>query len=191
MENILNRSIIALGYSFVFLFCLFFDQVFFEILGLILSIIVLFEFVEITNLPKITLIIGLLFYLILNFFIGENKVVSNVFLTISIVVNLFLMFSLLMKKSFRFNKAQNSFFLLSYLVLSLYFLFSIPTLSSSYNPLSILFLLVIIWSSDSAGYFFGIKYGKRKLMESVSPKKTVVGFVSGILSSIIVSIILL
>ena len=189
MENILNRIIIAFGYSFVFLFCLFFDQVSFEILGLILSIIVLFEFVEITKLPKRTLIIGLLFYLILNFFISENKFVINVFLTISIVVNLFLMFSLLMKKSFRFNKVQNSFFLLSYLVLSLFFLFSIPTLSNSYNPLSILFLLVIIWSSDSAGYFFGIKYGKRKLMESVSPKKTVVGFVSGIISSIIVSII--
>ena len=96
------------------------------------------------------------------FFIDENRIVNNVFLIISIVVNLFLMFSLLMKKSFRFNKAQNSFFLLSYLVLSLYFLFSIPTLSNSYNPLSILFLLVIIWSSDSAGYFFGIKYGKRR-----------------------------
>lgn len=189
MENIFNRSIIALGYSFVFLFCLFFDQVLFEILGLILSIIVLFEFVEITKLPKRTLIIGLLFYLILNFFISENEIIINVFLTISILVNLFLMLSLFTNKSFKFNKVQNSFFLLSYLVLSLYFLFSIPTLSNSYNPLSILFLLVIIWSSDSAGYFFGIKYGKRKLMESISPKKTVEGFFSGLVSSIIVSII--
>ena len=189
MENILNRSVVALGYSFVFLFCLFFDQVSFEILGLIFSIIVLFEFVEITKLPKKTLIIGLLFYLILNFFIGLNTIVNNVFLTISIIVNLFLMFSLFTNKSFKFSKVQNSFFLLSYLVLSLYFLFSIPTLSNSYNPISILFLLIIIWSSDSAGYFFGIKYGKRKLMESVSPKKTVLGFISGILSSIIVSII--
>ena len=68
MENILNRSIVALGYSFVFLFCLFFDQVSFEILGLILSIIVLFEFVEITKLPKRTLIIGLLFYFDSKFF---------------------------------------------------------------------------------------------------------------------------
>ena len=40
MENILNRSIIAFGYSFVFLFCLFLSEVSFEILGLILSIIV-------------------------------------------------------------------------------------------------------------------------------------------------------
>ena len=119
MENILNRSIIAFGYSFVFLFCLFLSEVSFEILGLILSIIVLFEFVEITKLPKRTLIIGLLFYLILNFFINDNKDVINVFLTISIVINLFLMFSLLMKKSFKFNKVQNSFFLLSYIVLSL------------------------------------------------------------------------
>ena len=146
--------------TLLFLYFVFFDQVSFEILGLILSIIVLFEFVEITKLPKRTLIIGLLFYLILNFFINDNKDVINVFLTISIVVNLFLMFSLLLKKSFKFNKIQNSFFLLSYLVLSLYFLFSIPTLSSSYNPLSILFLLVIIWSSDSAGYFLELNMVK-------------------------------
>ena len=31
MENILNRSIIAFGYSFVFLFCLFLSEVSFEI----------------------------------------------------------------------------------------------------------------------------------------------------------------
>lgn len=127
MENILNRSIIAFGYSFVFLFCLFLSEVSFEILGLILSIIVLFEFVEITKLPKRTLIIGLLFYLILNFFINDNKDVINVFLTISIVVNLFLMFSLLMKKSFRFNKAQNSFSIIVLSSFTLLFIFNTNT----------------------------------------------------------------
>ena len=79
MENILNRSIIALGYSFVFLFCLFSIEVSFEILGLIFSIIVLFEFVEITKLPRKTLIIGLLFYLILNFFINDNSIINQCF----------------------------------------------------------------------------------------------------------------
>ena len=127
MENI-DRSTIASD-TLLFLYFVFFDQVSFEILGLILSIIALFEFVEITKLPKRILIIGLSFYLILNFFIDENRIVNNIFLIISIVVNLFLMFSLLLKKSFKFNKIQNSFFLLSYLVLLIYFLFSIPTLS--------------------------------------------------------------
>lgn len=44
------------------------------------------------------------------------------------------------------------------------------------------FLLIFIsaWLTDSGAYFIGIKFGRHKLIEDVSPKKTVEGAVGGI-----------
>ena len=58
-----------------------------------------------------------------------------------------------------------------------------------FTCLALLFLLIIVWTSDSAGYFFGIKFGKRKLMKSISPKKTIEGLVAGLFFSMIISLI--
>jgi phosphatidate cytidylyltransferase len=40
----------------------------------------------------------------------------------------------------------------------------------------VLFLLVVVWSGDSAAYYVGRRWGKRRLAPVVSPKKTWEGF---------------
>ncbi|WP_448528394.1 phosphatidate cytidylyltransferase [Raineya sp.] len=54
-------------------------------------------------------------------------------------------------------------------------------------PLGILFCL---WASDTGAYFAGRKFGKRKLFERISPKKTWEGFVGGFLLSQVVAFVL-
>lgn len=46
------------------------------------------------------------------------------------------------------------------------------------------FPLVITWINDSAAFFAGRRWGKRKLIPAVSPGKTVVGAVAGTIASI-------
>jgi phosphatidate cytidylyltransferase len=46
--------------------------------------------------------------------------------------------------------------------------------------------LVLTWTSDTAAYFGGRTFGRRKLMPSVSPAKTVEGAVSGVIGTILV-----
>ncbi|MEE9167424.1 MAG: phosphatidate cytidylyltransferase, partial [Candidatus Neomarinimicrobiota bacterium] len=41
-----------------------------------------------------------------------------------------------------------------------------------------------IWISDSAAYAFGKKWGKKKILERVSPKKTITGSVAGLVSAV-------
>ena len=53
------------------------------------------------------------------------------------------------------------------------------------NLLSII-VFAAIWASDTFAYFVGRKFGKHKLLESISPNKTVEGFVGGVLGSAIV-----
>lgn len=48
-----------------------------------------------------------------------------------------------------------------------------------------LFPLWVTWSGDSAAYFFGKRFGRRKLAPRVSPGKTVEGGLAGVVGSIV------
>ncbi|MAR63230.1 MAG: hypothetical protein CMC45_05295 [Flavobacteriaceae bacterium] len=189
MTNFLNRSFIALIYSSIFLVCLFYNSTTFSVLGVIITILVIREFSRICNLSIIKSLIGIVTYILLIYFLNNNNELSYILLAISILTNIYLLFNLLMNKSFRFKKIPSFLLLLFHITLSLFFLFQLPILNNSYEPTYILFLLIIVWTSDSAGYFFGIKYGKRKLMKSISPKKTVEGLVASLFFSMIISLI--
>ena len=46
-------------------------------------------------------------------------------------------------------------------------------------------MIFSVWICDTAAYTFGTLWGKKKLIERISPKKTVVGFVGGIIGSFV------
>jgi len=54
-----------------------------------------------------------------------------------------------------------------------------------YNYQIILGSLLILWASDTGAYFAGTRFGKRKLFERISPKKTWEGFVGGAVLALI------
>jgi phosphatidate cytidylyltransferase len=60
----------------------------------------------------------------------------------------------------------------------------------NYAPWTIMGFFFIIWASDTGAYFVGRSFGKHKLAERLSPKKTVEGFIGGIGASAIVGYLL-
>ena len=50
--------------------------------------------------------------------------------------------------------------------------------------------LLILWASDSGAYFAGTRFGKTKLFERVSPKKSWEGFLGGAFSALVVAFVL-
>lgn len=48
-----------------------------------------------------------------------------------------------------------------------------------YNYEIILGILLILWASDTGAYFAGTRFGRRKLFERISPKKSWEGFIGG------------
>lgn len=66
---------------------------------------------------------------------------------------------------------------------------AIGSLSFAVPPGGVLliFPLVVTWASDIGAYFVGRALGKRKLIPSVSPGKTVAGAVGGLLASMLVA----
>lgn len=53
------------------------------------------------------------------------------------------------------------------------------------GALILIFPLVVTWMGDSAAYFAGSRWGRKKLLPAVSPGKTVVGGVAGLLTSML------
>lgn len=51
----------------------------------------------------------------------------------------------------------------------------------TYNPRLIVILMSLVWISDVGAYFFGSLFGRTPLAKSISPGKTVEGFLGGII----------
>lgn len=51
------------------------------------------------------------------------------------------------------------------------------------------FPLTATWLGDSAAYFAGSRWGRRKLLPSVSPKKSVEGGIAGLMGSVLVGVL--
>ncbi len=54
----------------------------------------------------------------------------------------------------------------------------------------LLLLLILIWITDSAAYFIGMKFGRNRGIFPVSPRKSLEGFIAGIVTPVLVCLIL-
>jgi phosphatidate cytidylyltransferase len=106
---------------------------------------------------------------------------------------LFTLFLFIMMGVMVFTKGNYSFEDLGFPFLSAFYIgigFK-NLLAARESSLFILFLaLFIVWATDSGAYFIGRKFGKTKLIPSVSPNKTVEGSLGGIVSAIVVAVIM-
>jgi phosphatidate cytidylyltransferase len=57
----------------------------------------------------------------------------------------------------------------------------IPHPSIIFSPGIIIGFFILIWANDTGAYLTGMSFGRHKLMERISPKKTWEGFLGGIL----------
>ena len=74
-----------------------------------------------------------------------------------------------------------AFIWLGFMLGSLSILRNMPNIGFSVT----LALFLSVWICDTAAFGFGMKFGKRKILPEVSPKKTWVGCFSGLISSVI------
>ena len=58
-----------------------------------------------------------------------------------------------------------------------------------YKPGFVILALCLSWLSDTGGYFAGRFFGKHKLYEAVSPKKTIEGAIGGLLGGVLGAVV--
>ncbi|WP_028296460.1 phosphatidate cytidylyltransferase [Olivibacter sitiensis] len=72
-----------------------------------------------------------------------------------------------------------------YALLPFAFFYSLAYLEGIYNAHYPLAFLIMLWCNDTGAYLVGRSFGKRKLFERHSPKKTWEGFFGGVLISLV------
>ncbi|MFC4557155.1 phosphatidate cytidylyltransferase [Virgibacillus kekensis] len=107
---------------------------------------------------------------------------------IMIFVLSLLSYTVLVKNKFTFDDA--GFILLSTVYVGMGFFYLIETrMLESEGLVSIFYVLLVIWATDTGAYFFGRAFGKKKLWPMISPKKTIEGAVGGIILAVAVGVI--
>lgn len=201
MNETLKRTISGAVYIALLLSSILFSTESFIILFGIFLIITIYEFSNLVSLNKIfSILFGTLLYssvVLVSHYNKETTAYLNntfktnldletniqqldlVLLAITIVVSikciLFLFYDSVQKVSI----SSKYLYLLGYITLPFLFIVKISFGTNDYNPKIIIGLFVLIWTNDTFAYLVGKSIGKHKLFERVSPKKTIEGFLGG------------
>ena len=106
---------------------------------------------------------------------------------ITIFVQLLLIKDLFSEKRIPLFQSKQYIITTFYLSSAFVFLVLIADYFSSYNPNILLGSFILVWVNDSFAYLIGKNFGKQKLFPSISPKKTVEGFLGGLFFACIAS----
>lgn len=81
-------------------------------------------------------------------------------------------------------------YLIGYVILPFLFITTISFGEKGYNSKIIIGLFILIWTNDTFAYLVGKTFGKHKLYERISPKKTVEGFIGGVVFAVLAGILI-
>ena len=96
------------------------------------------------------------------------------------------------KEKIPFANIAYTFLGLIYITAPFSFFSSLAFLSDggNYNYEIPLAFLLMLWANDTGAYLFGVRFGRRKLFERHSPKKSWEGFLGGVFTAVLVAILL-
>lgn len=187
MKEVIVRFLSGVLYVSIILFSLFMSREWYIGLLFILAILTLNEFLKLVNLK------GIIAYIILAlsiYFISYKEVNPTlilILLFITILVNVFILRDVLVLNKLTLFKSRRYFCIIFYIISGFLFLSLIPSISKDYEPKIVLGIFILAWANDTFAYLIGKSFGKRKLIEKISPKKTIEGFLGGIVGAILAS----
>lgn len=107
-----------------------------------------------------------------------------VLLSITLLIFIKCLFFLFDNKEQTIPKIWKYLYLIGYILLPFVFIVKISFGINNYNPKIIIGLFILIWTNDTFAYLVGKSMGKHKLYERISPKKTIEGFLGGVLFAV-------
>ncbi|SFZ89183.1 phosphatidate cytidylyltransferase [Flaviramulus basaltis] len=193
MKEILVRSFSGLLYVSLLIICLNFEQALIA-LFFVFGLICIGEFKKLiqlkSNIPYVIFIILYAVFgywqAVLNTNLGLNEA-TQILMVLSIFVELFLIKDLFSEKTIPLFATKRFILTTFYLSSAFVFLILIANYYEDYNPNILLGSFILVWVNDSFAYIVGKNFGKQKLFEKISPKKTVEGFLGGLFFSCVAS----
>ena len=207
MNETLKRSISGAIYVILLLASILFStnknfDSFFILFGIFL-IIAVFEFCGLVNINKTVPILfaGATYFLtyrianatkgeVLLYSIRYNQNIEKIVLFLVLLVSIKCLLFLFNENQTTLSSYSKYVYLIGYIILPFLLITKIPFGKVGYNPKIIISIFILIWTNDTFAYIVGKSIGKRKLFEKVSPKKTIEGFLGGVVFAVLASYII-
>jgi phosphatidate cytidylyltransferase len=117
-------------------------------------------------------------------FIVNLDLLNTILLAITLMVSIKCIIFLFDDTVQTISKPSKYIYLFGYIVLPFIFITKISFGIKDYNPKIIIGLFILIWTNDTFAYLVGKSIGKHKLFERISPKKTIEGFIGGVVFAV-------
>ncbi len=198
MKVLIQRSITGIAFAAIMLAGIVIHQYIFAFVFATFLLLTLYEFYKISEKidydpsTKTGLICGFLLFVI--FFLAASRVIPQRFIFLSILIPLFTLIPDLFDS--RKNGYKNSMITLAGVIyialpysLTCFIIFPTSLISAEFYPWILFGIFLIIWIYDSMAYVFGSMFGKHKIAEKISPKKSWEGLIGGAVFAVIMGIV--
>jgi phosphatidate cytidylyltransferase len=212
MNETLKRAISGAVYIILLLASILFSKESFFILFGIFLVIAVYEFCALIQINRvIPAIVSLLFYTVITLvsyykkettdFLNSNfnssfditintNTLNLVLLVITLVTSIKCILFLFYDNVQKISNSSKYLYLIGYIILPFLFITKISFGINDYNPKIIIGLFILIWTNDTFAYLVGKSIGKHKLFERISPKKTIEGFLGGVVFAVLAGILI-
>ena len=190
MREIVVRSLSGILYVLVVIFSMYTSREIFMVLFLILGFQTLKEFKKLIQLKSFTSYLLLPISLLLLSYYHPGEIILYIYLGCCLLVNILLAKDLKSTTNSLLLKQQKYIPTMLYIIGGFIFLTRIAFSDEEFKPQIIVGVFVLIWCNDTFAYIVGKSLGKNKLLERVSPKKTIEGFFGGLIAAIIAGLII-
>lgn len=189
-----TRAITAFFFTIVMLGSVFLGGYTFTFFYLILSLAALFEFFIMIKTAGIRphknialFAAGLIFLMTAGYHLLRFET-KYMLLLLPLIFSVFIS-ELYKKEKIPFSNISYTFVGFIYVTVPFCFFYSLGFIvdGEGYNYYFPLAFLLMLWASDTGAYLFGVKFGKTRLFERHSPKKSWEGFFGGMFTSVLVA----
>ena len=189
MKELFKRSITGILYAFLLLAAAFLSTDAFDFLFLAFGLICLYEFKKLIRLSGYYIFIGFLaLWWVFIYLLGGIKnelYLTMLLLLFTLTIDIVLIYKLFSNKKNNYTNAQKFLISLLYIGGGCIFLTMIPYRQAHFAKFLIIDIFILIWINDTFAYIVGRSIGRTKLYEKISPKKTVEGFIGGLIFSLV------
>ena len=195
-NNLTQRIITGLFGAIIIIAATVFSEWTYFMVFMLICCLSIFEFYKLVGLEGVLPLkyIGtfnaLLIYVI-SFLIEKELIDSKFYFFIFPSLAIIFLVKLYKKERKPFTNIAYTFLGILYVGLPFALLNIIVYSSGTYTYQLVIGLLLLLWASDTGGYFAGVKFGRTKLFERVSPKKSWEGMVGSFILAIIIATILI
>jgi len=192
MQESITRALSGLVYIVLLITATLYSQYSFSLLFGIFMLISVAEFCKLIHLKNsIPVLLAFISYVVFVFFQTINFTTDFLLVLAALFVSVNLIIDLFLEKGKPTTDVLGKYVkLLGYIILPFVILMKTPYVQGNFNPKIVIGIFILIWTNDTFAYIVGKSIGRHKLFEKISPKKTIEGFIGGMIFTLLISYLL-